>query len=467
MSRPRISTITAAVFLAATGPAAAVPVVIGPGPYSATPDAAPPTRDTVMAVQFTADGPADGFECSVDGADWVTCTSPATVGGLADGPHRLAVRAVDAMGPGAPAEVHWRVDTAGPSGHRLSAPADGARIPGRVALLTWTPATDATLDAAGVIDGYEVVLDGAPAVFVDAAPQAGRDVVALLADGLADGEHTWSVTAIDPLGNRAAPLSAGFTVAEPPTVRLATTQGLWLSTRQVTISAAATDNGPGAVTYEWDLDGDGAYETATGTASAITRRFATGARTVGVRVTDAGGLRDTASVAFTVIPGPPPGRIGVTVAGGARYARSLDVWVDLVWPEYARGAVLSNVGGAGPGRTRALAPRVRWRLQGGLDGPRTVYARFPRPGGPDRVYRDDVILDRGAPELRRVPIGGGWGVEAFDETSGVADIQLATGGVRGAWIPFGSRRASVALGRGDRARVRDRAGNVSRWLRVR
>lgn len=467
MPRPRAYLAAAVLCLAAAGPAAAVPVTLTPGPFSADAGTAPPTRETAITIAFAADGPADSLECALDDAAFAACTSPVTATGLTDGPHRLAVRAVDAMGPGDPSTAYWRVDTAGPTGLGLVTPAADAVLPTRFTLLTWTHATDATLDAAGVIDAYEVVIDGGAPVVVDAAPQAARDTVATFADGLADGTHTWAVTAVDPLGNRSGPVASRFAVAEPPVARIATTQTLWLSTKPVTISAAATDNGPGAVTYDWDLDGDGAFETATGTSAAVTRVFTAGARTVGVRATDAGGLRDTAAVSFTVIPGPPAGRIGVVVAGGARYVRALDVTVDLVWPAYARGAVLSNDGTFRPGRTLALAPRVRWRLPSGLDGPRTVHARFPRPGGPDRIYQDDVIVDRAAPEIQRVPIGDGWGISAFDATSGVAELQTATGGRVGPWVEFGSRRASLALGRAQRARVRDRAGNVSAWLRVR
>jgi len=467
MPTPRASLTAVALLLTAAGPAAAVPVTLTPGPFSTDAGTAPPTRQTAMTIVFAADGPADGLECALDDEAFAACTSPVTATGLADGPHHLSVRAVDGLGPGEPATAYWRVDTTGPTGLGLLSPAADAVLPTRFALLTWSRATDATLDAAGVIDAYEVVIDGGAPVVVDAAPQAAREVVATFADGLPDGPHTWAVTAVDPLGNRSAPAASRFTVAEPPVARIATTQSLWLSTRPVTISAAATDNGPGAVTYEWDLDGDGAFETRTATSGAVTRVFPAGTRTVGVRATDAGGLRDTAAVTFTVIPGPPPGRVGVVIAGGARYVRSLDVAVDLVWPAYARGAVLSNDGTLRPGRTLALAPRVRWRLPSGLDGPRTLYARFPRPGGPDRVYRDDVVVDRAAPELERVPLGDDWGIQAFDATSGVVELQTAGDGAPGPWLAFGSRRASLALGRAQRVRARDRAGNVSRWLRLR
>ncbi|GAA5145601.1 hypothetical protein GCM10023340_15200 [Nocardioides marinquilinus] len=70
-------------------------------------------------VRFTATGPgADGatFECSLDGAAWTACTSPATLRNLKDGTHRFRVRAVSEGGADAtPASIQWKVDATGPS----------------------------------------------------------------------------------------------------------------------------------------------------------------------------------------------------------------------------------------------------------------------------------------------------------------------------------------------------------------
>jgi hypothetical protein len=51
------------------------------------------------SVVFTFDSPHDaGFECSFDGADWSSCTSPKSYSGLAPGPHVFEVRAVSEEG---------------------------------------------------------------------------------------------------------------------------------------------------------------------------------------------------------------------------------------------------------------------------------------------------------------------------------------------------------------------------------
>ena len=50
MPSPRASLTAAAVFLAAAGPAAAVPVTLTPGPFSADPGSAPATRETAVSL---------------------------------------------------------------------------------------------------------------------------------------------------------------------------------------------------------------------------------------------------------------------------------------------------------------------------------------------------------------------------------------------------------------------------------
>jgi len=57
-----------------------------------------------------------GFECSLDGASFSTCTSPVEFNGLADGAHILEVRAADSSGnkDSSPASYTWTIDTTPP-----------------------------------------------------------------------------------------------------------------------------------------------------------------------------------------------------------------------------------------------------------------------------------------------------------------------------------------------------------------
>ncbi len=69
----------------------------------------------------------------------------------------------------------------------------------------------------------------------------------------------------------------------------------------VNVSAAGADDEPGALEYAWDLDGDGAFETA-GQTVPFSAALITGpaVKTVSVRVTDGGGLSATASAIVNV-----------------------------------------------------------------------------------------------------------------------------------------------------------------------
>ena len=93
---------------------------------------------------------------------------------------------------------------------------------------------------------------------------------------------------------------------------------------QVTFNGSASSDPDGTVVkYEWDLDGNGSYETDTGSTPSATKSYAAaGEYKVGLRVTDNGGATATSSVAlvvqnrppkasFTATPNPSP--IGTTV----------------------------------------------------------------------------------------------------------------------------------------------------------
>jgi YD repeat-containing protein len=71
--------------------------------------------------------------------------------------------------------------------------------------------------------------------------------------------------------------------------------------------AASTDADGTIVKYEWDLDGDGVYETNTGTTKTVNKTFTSeGTFDVRLRVTDNGGATDTTVRTYTVIANQPP-----------------------------------------------------------------------------------------------------------------------------------------------------------------
>ena len=102
---------------------------------------------------------------------------------------------------------------------------------------------------------------------------------------------------LDPGGSNQAP-NASFTVSPNP-VKTSTT---------VTFNGAASSDPNGTIAkYEWDLDGNGSYETNSGTKASATRSYTTeGDYQVRLKVTDNGGATDFAVRTLTVINNQPP-----------------------------------------------------------------------------------------------------------------------------------------------------------------
>jgi 6-phosphogluconolactonase (cycloisomerase 2 family) len=156
------------------------------------------TDDNTPTFSFTSDDTPfnQGFECKVDEGPFFDCSSPYTSFALADGPHRLQVRAIDTAGnvDATPAESNFTVDTTAPATSINAGP----------------PTTSAdntptfTFSANDALAGFECRLDGDPfatcsSPFTSAA--------------LADGSHRFQVRATDAVGNlEASPAESSFTV---------------------------------------------------------------------------------------------------------------------------------------------------------------------------------------------------------------------------------------------------------------
>jgi YD repeat-containing protein len=71
-------------------------------------------------------------------------------------------------------------------------------------------------------------------------------------------------------------------------------------------AAGSTDSDGTIVKYEWDLDGNGTYETDTGSTASASKTYASATKlTIGLRVTDSGGATDLATRSLEVTNGPP------------------------------------------------------------------------------------------------------------------------------------------------------------------
>jgi PKD repeat protein len=178
-----------------------------------------------------------------------------------------------------------------------------APVPGETITLVSTSADDD-----GTVDLTEWDLDGDGEFDDDTGtesevsfPDVGAHTVGVRVtddDGLTE-EATQAITVVAAVPPEA---SFGFSPAQPGPGEV------------INLTSTSTDADGTIETLEWDLDGDGGYDDATGEA-ASTAFPAAGTHTVGLQVTDNDGETDSAQQAITVIaptvpppPPPPPAR---------------------------------------------------------------------------------------------------------------------------------------------------------------
>ncbi|MGI9657320.1 MAG: hypothetical protein ACR2OD_00300 [Gaiellaceae bacterium] len=136
------------------------------------------------ALEFATDEPGAGFQCKLNAAGFSTCMSPLVYIGLADGTYTVLVRAVDAAGnaDASPLSVSFSIDL----------PPETTLVAGPVGAIA-TPDATFVFAASTPTDTFECGLDGA-AFQVCSSP---HDIV-----GLAPGEHSLDVRAVDAGGER-------------------------------------------------------------------------------------------------------------------------------------------------------------------------------------------------------------------------------------------------------------------------
>ena len=160
----------------------------------------------------------------------------------------------------------------------------------------------------------------------------------------------------------------------------------------------------------------------------------------------------------------------------------------MVAPQHALSLRVSNDGGFAKARTIRVSPtgRYQWTLDssGSERLPKTVYVRFGSATSQSaQTFTDDIILDQTRPAITSATLMGGGSaataaslrprsyslrIRAHDKTSGVSKFQVAADKRRPAGTQPYRQRTSVRTTRRPRfIRARDRAGNWSRWRRLR
>jgi hypothetical protein len=232
--------------------------------------------------------------------------------------------------------------------------------------------------------------------------------------------------------------SASAGIARTSSLAGAVTTGPVLTGTSVYLSAASSTSTSSKFSkFEWDLDGDGTYEVDGGTTNTRSTSFTTsGSKTVGVRVTSRGGSTSTATTSIDVRKSPPSGEAGVSIIDGASYTNKKAVQLNLVWPEYATEARISNDGGfaASKTQTKDLAASIDWELDDSVKGiyTKVVYVRFNGVTDTTKTYSDDIILDTTAPTIETSSAAVASSsvdvsLKATDDITGVDKVELKNG----------------------------------------
>ncbi len=116
------------------------------------------------------------------------------------------------------------------------------------------------------------------------------------------GTVTVGLRVTDNRGQTAATTRTVTVNNRPPTASFTISPSTANTRQNVTFNGSASSDPDGSIAkYEWDLDGNGSYETNTGTSATTTKSFtATGSLTVGLRVTDGNGGTATTTRSLAV-----------------------------------------------------------------------------------------------------------------------------------------------------------------------
>jgi hypothetical protein len=197
----------------------------------------PPSLSSTTSASFSFGSNESGalFQCSLDGAAFVNCTSPRSYGGLADGEHAFQVRARDAAGniDQTPASYGWTVDDTAPVANITSGPSTPTNI---------TSATF-TFESNDPTATLECRLDGAPFT---------RCSSPINYTGLVNGNHSVRVRAIDLAGNIGTIVLYTWTVdTTPPNTTITGNPDAVTTSTEATFTFTATQTGS---SFECNLD---------------------------------------------------------------------------------------------------------------------------------------------------------------------------------------------------------------------
>jgi hypothetical protein len=451
--------------------------------------------DSTPSFTFASMDVPPFFKCTLDGGDPFDCPSPFTLPQTDDGHHTLAVwengHPVDgehdlywsSPPDPSPAATSFTIDTTGPAGLSLQQPAAGATEGTASPTFTWAAATDAL----SAVDHYELWIDGAKNRDVPLSACLGSTCSAQAGAPLTEADHTWQVRAVDTHGNTSSTEARALSLSAPPVDAFTISPNPALAGRTVTFDASTSSDSSGIAHYEWDLDGDGSFETDGGGGATTSRTYAAPASVpIGLRVTDGSGKTATASQTLKVNAAPgAQDLLGISINSGAQYTKDPNVTLLVKPPGTATSILVSNDGGFLVPSTFPVSQSVKWKLDssGPERLPKTVYARFMLGPIISETYTDDIILDEVPPVAQSAslsttaPNGAATAaraktytlkVKAKDTNSGVGKLQVTANKKKpGKLITYRAKLKVKSPARPKFVRAQDRAGNFSGWKKLR
>jgi len=139
---------------------------------------------------------------------------------------------------------------------------------------------------------------------------------------------------------------------------------------------------------------------------------------------------------FAILPSPPAGEIGVSIKNGDAFTNTKNIALNLVWPENATAARISNDGGFAKSKTKivVLGASVDWTLDDSVKGVYTkvVYVRFNGVADTSKTYTDDIIFDTTAPVVESASAAAvlesiNVSLKATDDITGMDKVEISNG----------------------------------------
>ncbi|MFY0563288.1 kelch repeat-containing protein [Archangium lansingense] len=259
---------------------------------------ASPSNQPTTTFTFSSEASAS-FECSLDGAAFTPCTSPATYDRLPEGPHSFLVRARDVAGnvDATPAAHDWTLDQIAPDTTLTSAPTN----PSNQSTASFTFSSEAGASFECGLDGAAFTPCTSPATYAQ----------------LAEGSHSFLVRARDAVGNEdVSPASHTWLIdLTPPAAPVisAPANGATVEDNTPTFSGTAQPGSTVTLTVDGSVAGTTTADATGSWSFTPTSALADGPHTVTATASDPRGT-STASppASFTVDPSDNPG----TPAGG-------------------------------------------------------------------------------------------------------------------------------------------------------